>query len=87
MGASATNPAVPLSDLGDLDDARAHYERALSIDEAAYGPDHPQTEKESQPPDTNLKARVTAHISGHHALRQPESGRHADLDDPKRSVA
>jgi hypothetical protein len=28
-------------DLGDLCCARAAFERALRIDEAAYGPDHP----------------------------------------------
>jgi tetratricopeptide (TPR) repeat protein len=27
--------------MGDLAGARAAYERALAIDEAAYGPDHP----------------------------------------------
>ena len=30
-----------LRDLGDLAGARAAFERALTIDEAAYGPDHP----------------------------------------------
>ena len=30
-----------LKDLGDLAGARAAYERALKIDEAAFGPDHP----------------------------------------------
>jgi tetratricopeptide (TPR) repeat protein len=30
-----------LRDLGDLAGARAHLERALRIDEAAYGPNHP----------------------------------------------
>jgi tetratricopeptide (TPR) repeat protein len=29
-------------DLGDLEGARASYERALRIDEAAFGPDHPE---------------------------------------------
>ena len=27
---------------GELAGARAHYQRALRIDEAAYGPDHPE---------------------------------------------
>ena len=27
--------------MGDLAGAKAHFERALRIDEAAYGPDHP----------------------------------------------
>ena len=30
-----------LQDLGDLAGARSRLERALAIDEAAYGPDHP----------------------------------------------
>ena len=30
-----------LGDLGELDAARPLAERALAIDEAAYGPDHP----------------------------------------------
>jgi hypothetical protein len=29
--------------LGDLAGARDQYEQALRIDEAAHGPDHPQT--------------------------------------------
>jgi len=31
-----------LQDLGDLKGAQAAYQRALKIDEAAFGPDHPQ---------------------------------------------
>jgi len=30
-----------LQDLGELSEARQCYERALRIDEAAFGPDHP----------------------------------------------
>jgi hypothetical protein len=30
-----------LADLGDLAGAKAQYERALAISEAALGPDHP----------------------------------------------
>ena len=30
-----------LQAMGDLEGARAHLERALAINEAAYGPDHP----------------------------------------------
>ncbi len=30
-----------LQDLGDLAGAKAAFERALKIDEATYGPDHP----------------------------------------------
>jgi tetratricopeptide (TPR) repeat protein len=32
-----------LKDLGDLQGAKKHFERALKIDETALGPDHPQT--------------------------------------------
>ena len=31
-----------MKELGDLDGARGMYERALKIDEATYGPDHPK---------------------------------------------
>jgi tetratricopeptide (TPR) repeat protein len=37
------NLAGVLQDLGDLAGARQGFERALAIDEAAYGPDHPHT--------------------------------------------
>ena len=30
-----------LIDLGDLEGARTHFQRALAIDEKAFGPDHP----------------------------------------------
>jgi len=30
-----------LEALGDLEGARRHFERALKIDEAVYGPNHP----------------------------------------------
>jgi hypothetical protein len=33
-----------LQELGDLAGARASFERALRIFEAAYGPDHPSTQ-------------------------------------------
>ena len=36
------NLGCVLQDLGDLAGAKAHYERALAIDEAAYGPNHPE---------------------------------------------
>ncbi len=35
------NLAGVLQDQGDLAGARERFERALEIDEAAYGPDHP----------------------------------------------
>ncbi len=35
------NLGLMLRDLGDLEGARAQYERALVIGEAALGPDHP----------------------------------------------
>lgn len=35
--------ALALEALGDVASARAGFERALRIDEAAYGPDHPNT--------------------------------------------
>ena len=42
MATGVNNLGSVLHDLGDLPGAKAHYERALTIDEAAYGPDHPQ---------------------------------------------
>jgi tetratricopeptide (TPR) repeat protein len=36
------NLGLVLRALGDLAGAKAHFERALAIDEAAYGPNHPQ---------------------------------------------
>jgi tetratricopeptide (TPR) repeat protein len=35
-----------LRDLGDLTGARAAFERALKIDEAAFGPDHPKVARD-----------------------------------------
>ena len=36
------NLGLVLQDLGDLAGAKAHFERTLGIDEAVYGPNHPQ---------------------------------------------
>jgi Tfp pilus assembly protein PilF len=38
-----SNLGSRLRELGDLDGARDHFERALRIDEAAYGPRHSRT--------------------------------------------
>jgi tetratricopeptide (TPR) repeat protein len=35
------NLGLGLKDLGELQEARKCFERALKIDEAVYGPDHP----------------------------------------------
>ncbi len=37
-----------LQDLGDAAAARPLLERALAIDEATYGPDHPSTQNHSR---------------------------------------
>ncbi len=42
MAIQVNNLGGVLQDMGDLEGARARYERALGIDEGAYGPDHPQ---------------------------------------------
>ena len=42
MAIAHNNLGMVLQDLGDLGGARAAYERALAIDEAAYGREHPQ---------------------------------------------
>ena len=41
MATDVNNLGRVLQDLGDLAGARAAFERALAIDEAAFGPDHP----------------------------------------------
>ena len=41
MAIRVGNLGTVLYELGDLAGAKAAYERALQIDEAAYGPDHP----------------------------------------------
>ena len=38
------NLGMMLKDLGDLAEARAHFERVLAIDETTFGPDHPKTQ-------------------------------------------
>ena len=37
----STTSVLVLQDLGDLQEARKCFERALKIDEQVYGPDHP----------------------------------------------
>ena len=44
------NLGVVLKDLGDLDGARKAFERALAIDEKAFGPDHPNVARRRQQP-------------------------------------
>ena len=41
MATCLNNLARVLRDQGDLAGARKRFERALKIDAAAYGPDHP----------------------------------------------
>ena len=42
VATTTNNLGLVLKDLGDLAGARAALERALAIDEAAFGPDHPK---------------------------------------------
>ena len=41
MARDVNNMSMVLKDLGDLDGARKALQRALAIDEKAFGPDHP----------------------------------------------
>ena len=41
MATNVNNLGIVLQALGDLPGAKAAYERALKIDEKAFGPDHP----------------------------------------------
>ena len=45
MAADVNNIGLVLMEQGDLPGARARFERALEIGEAAYGPDHPDLAK------------------------------------------
>jgi tetratricopeptide (TPR) repeat protein len=63
-----------LRDLGQQQDARPLYERALAIDEAAYGPDHPTVA-------TNLNNLATVLRD----LGQPQDAR--PLDERARTIA
>ena len=44
MAIRANNIGMVLKDLGDLEGAKAHLERALAIFTRSLGPDHPSTQ-------------------------------------------
>ena len=46
MAKDVNNLGSVLQDLGDFQEARKCYERALKIDEQVYGPDHPDVARD-----------------------------------------